>query len=421
MRIVFFMNFFRTSFLNAAAVAFRMFIELGLNKLLATIIGPAGFALLGQFQNVMAMLTLLATGGINTGIVTQTAIHRDDVEQRTALWRTAWRLMLGMSSLTGALLWLFAPQVAQYVLQDVHYAWLFRVLAVSLVFIALQTLLLSVLNGLQEIPRYVAGNTLTSLTLGITVGSLTWFYGLPGALLGFGIYLALAGGIVWLLSIRRPWCHWNAFWGVWNPLLARQLGHFALMGLTSAVASPVALLFIRDHLVAQFGLTTTGLWQTVWKISGMYLMFFMPIFHVYFLPRLAALHERTALRQEIKRAWLIMVPIFAAGCGAIWLLRDWVIGLLLTPAFSGIRDLLAYQLVGDVIRCISLLLGFLAVAKSLSRIYIVAEITASTSFVALTYLLTPTWGIKGVLLAHGFTYTLYGLLLAWQLWRHRVL
>lgn len=415
------MNFFRTSFLNAGAVGFRMLIELGLNKVLATSVGPVGFALIGQFQNVMAMLTLLATGGINTGIVTQTAIHRDDLAQRAALWRTALRIMLGMSLLVGSVVAIFATPLAVYTLQTANYAWLFRAVALSLVGVAVHTLFLSVLNGLQEIPRYVAGNSLTSIALGGVIGGLTVQYGLTGALLGFGVYLAVAGGAVWLLCVRQPWCRWEQFWGPLDPVVARQLGHFTLMGLTSAVASPVALLFVRNYLVAQFGLTQTGLWQTVWKISGMYLMFFMPIFHVYFLPRLAALHERTVLRQEIGRAWLIMVPIFAAGCGAMWLLRDWLIQLLFTQAFDGLRDLLAYQFVGDVVRCFSLLLGFLAVAKSLTRIYVVAEIFAGVGFVALTYLLTPIWGIKGVLLAHGINYVLYGLLLGVQLWRQRIL
>lgn len=61
------MNLVKTSLLNGIAVAIKMLTLLGLNKLLAVYVGPGGYAAIGQFQNVVQMLTTFASGAINNG------------------------------------------------------------------------------------------------------------------------------------------------------------------------------------------------------------------------------------------------------------------------------------------------------------------------------------------------------------------
>ena len=60
------MSLVRTSLLNAIAVGIRMLAMLGLNKILAVLVGPAGYALFGQFQNAVTVINTFASGAINT-------------------------------------------------------------------------------------------------------------------------------------------------------------------------------------------------------------------------------------------------------------------------------------------------------------------------------------------------------------------
>ena len=59
------MTLVRTSLLNAIAVAIKMLTLLGINKILAVYVGPAGYAALGQFQNAVQMISTFASGAIN--------------------------------------------------------------------------------------------------------------------------------------------------------------------------------------------------------------------------------------------------------------------------------------------------------------------------------------------------------------------
>ena len=97
------MTLIKTSLLNGIAVIIKMLTLLGLNKILAIYVGPAGYAALGQFQNAVQMITTFASGALNTGVTKYTAeYYQDEVRQHT-VWRTAGTIAL-LGSLTTAIL-----------------------------------------------------------------------------------------------------------------------------------------------------------------------------------------------------------------------------------------------------------------------------------------------------------------------------
>ena len=59
------MTLIKTSLLNGIAVLVKLLTLLGLNKILAIYVGPAGYAVLGQFQNAVQMITTLTSSSIS--------------------------------------------------------------------------------------------------------------------------------------------------------------------------------------------------------------------------------------------------------------------------------------------------------------------------------------------------------------------
>jgi PST family polysaccharide transporter len=62
------MNLVKTSLLNGIAVAIKVASALVLNKILAVYVGPAGYAVIGQFQNAVSIVVNLAGGAVATGV-----------------------------------------------------------------------------------------------------------------------------------------------------------------------------------------------------------------------------------------------------------------------------------------------------------------------------------------------------------------
>ena len=112
------MTLIKTSMLNGIAVLVKMLTLLGINKILAVYVGPAGYAALGQFQNAVQMITTFASGAINTGVTKYTAEYHDRPEEQQVVWRTAGTIALVGSLAVSLAIALLNKQLAVWFLKD---------------------------------------------------------------------------------------------------------------------------------------------------------------------------------------------------------------------------------------------------------------------------------------------------------------
>ncbi|MEG2569553.1 MAG: oligosaccharide flippase family protein, partial [Acinetobacter sp.] len=177
--------------LNGVAVLIKMIALLGINKVLAVYVGPAGYAAVGQFQNAVQMITTFASGAINTGVTKYTAEYESDSEKQRVVWRTAGTISISASIFLSILILIFSEELALWFLKDVSFAGVFLWFSLALVFFSLNSLLLAILNGKREIIRYVLANISGSLFSLIVTALLAMKLGLYGALVGLAIYQSL--------------------------------------------------------------------------------------------------------------------------------------------------------------------------------------------------------------------------------------
>lgn len=83
-----------------------------INKIIAVYTGPSGLAILGQFQNFSAIVTGLANGSIQTGLVKKTA-ENESIEYREKIWNNALFLSLSLSILLSVIVWLLSETIAE--------------------------------------------------------------------------------------------------------------------------------------------------------------------------------------------------------------------------------------------------------------------------------------------------------------------
>jgi PST family polysaccharide transporter len=403
------MSLVKTSVLNGMAVAVRVVSSLIMNKILAMYVGPGGYAVIGQFQNVVSVISNLAGGLLASGVTKITAQHYDDEAKQYAVWRTAIRYSLVASTIAGVMLILFSRQLSDWLLHGSNMPGVFVWLAVSLPALILNNLLLSVINGKKEIWIYVISNIVGSL-LGLSItGLLVPSYGLYGALIAFTINPAITLLVTSALIRRCNWCHVANFLGAIDKTAVKELTAFGIMGLVSALAGPTVFILIRDHLTHGLGLTAAGYWQATTKVSDIYLMLVISILSVYYLPRVAEIRSADELRIEIIKVYSVVMPIAVVSAAVIFLLRDSIILILFTPDFIAMSELMSWQLLGDTLKIGSWILSFVLAGRAMVKPFIITEVIFSASYFFLTLLLTPYWGLKGVVMAYTINYGFYWL------------
>ncbi|MDD0975540.1 O-antigen translocase [Pseudomonas fontis] len=406
------MNLIKTSVLNAIAVLVKMLTLLGINKVLAIYVGPSGYAALGQFQNAVQMITTFASASINTGVTKYTAEYYDDESKQHSIWRTAGTLALIGSIVSGALVAAFNKQLADWFLKDPALGGVFIWFAVGLVFFSFNTLLLAVLNGKKEIPRYVAANISGSLFALVITAVMAMQFGLYGALVALAIYQSLAFFVTVVICSKLNWFKLRHFVGRIDKDSALNLSKYAAMAFTSATCVPLSLILVRDHLGESFGWSAAGYWEAMWRLSAAYLMLITTTLSVYYLPRLSELKDKAAIRQELALGYKVIMPVTMAGGITLYLMRDVVIALLFTSEFSPMRELFALQMLGDTLKIGGWILAYLVLSKAMYKFYIAAEIIFSISFVGFTWLLSDFYGMQGVVMAYVVNYALYWLVMA---------
>ena len=406
------MSLLKTSALNGVAVVVRTGTALVLNKVLAIYVGPAGYALIGQFQNALTMAITFATGATGNGVVKLTAEYAVDLERQRRMWRTAGLLVLVASFIGAGLILAFRDRLASAFLHDPGYSGVFAWLAACLPLIAGNALLLAIMNGKKEVRRFVVSNIGGSIVSLLVTGILAWQFGLYGAL----VALSVNQGILLLVTLQQAlgthWFRWRSLVGSIDLGEARRLAGFVIMASATAIVSPLSQILVRSTLVDRFGLTYAGYWDAMWRISTLYLTLITTTLSLYYLPRIAEIRHWPEMRRELLLVYRTVLPLVIAASTAIFIARDLIVTLLFADDFRPMRVLFAWQMAGDVVKIASWLLAFLMIGRGLVKSFVATEIIAGLVFWLATTICTRLFGFQGVAIAHLVTYSTYALLVA---------
>ena len=388
------MNIVRAGVYSAMATAARLIAGLVVIKLVAWFAGPEGVGKLGQFMSLMSVLAVLAGGGISAGIVKYVAEYRHDAQRLSRLLAAALWYALCASCLMGCVALVLSRQMAVWLLGDLHYESLIRVLAVAQLGIAMVNYMLAVINGFMDVRRLAFIQVLGSAFSIVMVVWLSRWLHLYGALLAL-----VVSQVLWLLVglpawWRSPYFQRSMLRMHFDREMTLRLAAFSVMTITSALIPPVINIAVRNHLAVQFGWEQVGYWQAVSKVSDAYLLFLTTAINIYYLPKLASTHNRDALVWELRNAYRYLLPAVAVLAVLVYVLRDWVTRYLFSADFISANTLYGPQLVGDVIKIASFILSYVMLAKAMTRLFVISECVFALSYLALVYVFTAYFGLE---------------------------
>lgn len=401
------MTLIKTSVLNGIAVVIKMLAMLGINKVLALYVGPAGYAAIGQFQNAIQMVTMMASGAINNGVTKYTAEYEDDILRQRALWRTAGTIVLVGSVAMAVLIAWFREELGARFLGIARQGDIFLWFAVNLLAFTGNAFLLAILNGRLEIRRYVLANIFGSLFAFVVVALMTIKMGLYGALVSLAIYQSLPFFVTLLVVLRVPRVHLAYLYGKVDREIALNLMKYAGMAVTAALCAPLSQMVIRSQITAQAGAIEAGYWEALTRMSAAYLLFVTTTLSVYYLPKLSSLKDAPSLRHEIVQGYKTILPLTVLFGVGIFLCRDIIIALLFSADFYAVRELVAIQVLGDSLKIGSWILSYLMLSKAMTGAFIFTELGFAITLVASSVALIGRFGATGAIIAYAANYALY--------------
>ena len=376
-------------------------------KIIAFYLGADGMGALGHFMSVSTMVYMVAGGGVINAVIKYVSEYSKRPRlllrfvSASATYSAVFSFVIMLFGV------LFSKCIATLIFKDSGLYWVVIVLAIVQMTFAFVNLVVGVSNGLMQTQIYSKIQMLGCALALPVMWLLTAKLGVVGAALSIIVMYASP-----FLPAFYYYLKSNFRFRVALVRLKRKeltsLSSFTLMLLTTAVTFPVVEIIIRQMLIDSSGFTAAGVWQGAVKLSSAYLGFFSVFLAYYFMPMISRLIIGREIGVVTLKFMAVMMIVFIIGAGILYNWREFLIPLILSSSFESLNELIIYQLVGDFFKVASYVVGFVAVAKAATKVYMAAELVQNILFLASAVLMLKFFpGVKGVMVGYMIAYAVY--------------
>ena len=399
---------FKVTSLNSISVLLKIGIGLITSKVLAIFIGPSGMALTGNLRNFLTSTESIATLGFQNGIVKYIVEHKENEEGLKRIISTVFLSLLTVTLVLSGVLFLFSSYWNDFIFGKVlEYASIFKILALVLPWYVVTIFLLAVINGLGKFKKVIYINVIGNC-LGLVFSVfMVWKFTTFGALLSIIIPPSLLFFVAFYFINKEIQFIKTISFHFFDVQVLKKLSSYSLMALISSFFGPLVFLAIRNNVISTLGIEQAGYWEAVTRISTYYLMFISTILSVYFLPKLAFATSVKATKNVFWSYYKGILPLFAVGLVVLYFMRFMLVKLLFTSSFLPVASLFLWQIVGDIFKAASLILGYQFFAKKLTLAFIVTEIFSLFLMYSFSHYFILLYGLEGIVMAHALTYFIY--------------
>jgi len=393
--------------LNTANISIKIVAGILISKFIAIFVGPEGMALIGNLRNFFNTVQSISIAGLYKGVVKFISQYKYESSKLTGVLSTVFYLGFFTSIALAFLCYYNAEFINDLIFLNNNYTYVVETLAIVLPFYALNMFVFSIMNGFSKYKILLIINIIGQI-LGLSVTLLLiWQDKIDGALIAVVITPALNLLITIVgIAFRKNLMSYIKISEI-RFFVLRQLSPFMVMALVSSIALPIVYIIIRNYIVSEIGIKEAGYWTAVTRVSDYYLMFINSLMALYILPRFTEIDSHKEFRKEVFSFYKTILPLFAAILGIIYLSRSLLVNLLFTEEFRPIEDLFGYQILGDFMRVMSMVIAYKFLAKKMFAHFIIIEVFLFVIMYVSSIYLIDLYGLKGAVMGHCLSYFMH--------------
>ena len=236
---------------------------------------------------------------------------------------------------------------------------------------------------------------------------LVIYYGLWGALIGMILSTTLIAFVTFAFVSKSEWFSFKSFKNKPDRVATKKLLHYSLMAFTSLFAVSYIQLMTRTYIINHLSIQDAGFWQGIVKISDIYLLLITSTLSIYYLPRLSEIKNNSELLREVVKAFKFVIPVTIFLSLLIFVFRSIIVRIVFSENFLPMNELFLPQLLGNVLKIATWLIGIITIARSMTLVYISFEIVGGLMFYFLTILFINKYGLIGATYSYACTYLAY--------------
>ncbi|WP_396601753.1 O-antigen translocase [Algibacter sp. R77976] len=395
--------------LQTASVLTRIIAGIFTSKAIAIFIGAEGLALIGNLRNFVSAFQTIATFGFYKGVVKYIAEFKDNTLQLSKTLSTVYYAGFISTIIVSFFCYFNAEWINDIIFPTYNdYAYVIRIFAIVLPFYALNVFSFSIMNGFSKYKILIIINIIGQI-LSVSIALLLIYQNkIDGALISVVIaesliFLITLVGIVNRKSLVSQIKISNVSYDIF-----KKMSPYSLMALFTAVLLPFVAIAIRSYIIDNIGYKDAGFWEAMTRISSYYLMFISSLIVLYLLPRFSEIKGVKAFRREVLSFYKTIIPILFIGLLLIYLLRHVIVLAIFSEEFEPVEDLFLWQLLGDFVKVLSIIIAYQFLAKKMFWHYILTEaFLVVILYTTSVYFIDLYDSVKGAVVAHFVSYIMY--------------
>lgn len=398
---------------SSALIGGSSMINIGISmirtKLLAVMLGPAGFGLLASFTVITDVARSWAALGMNSSGVRQIAESNGTGNtQRIALTIVVLRRTAFVLGVLGAIaLALLSGEVSRLTFGDEAQAGPVALLGLVVFFRMVNDGQGALLQGMRRIGDMARGGIIGTAAGSVLMLLAVYFFRERGLALALVLGAAASAGILWFYSRRIKVVRVDAS-SAQMRLEAGKLLRLGLAFMVSGLLMTGATYAVRVILIKFEGLEAAGIYQAAWTLGGLYVGFILQAMGADFYPRLVgAAGDDVDTNRLVNQQSRVSILLAGPGVLGTLVLAPLCVSLFYTSEFAPAAEILRWICMGMALRIISWPMGYIIVSRNRQLAFIVTELAWTIVNVGATLVLVRYWGMTGVGVAFFLSYVFH--------------
>lgn len=399
---------FKTTFLFGFVQIFNIVVKVGINKIVAVLLGPEGMGIIGLFNTAINTIKTGAGLGVSQSAVRDIseANASNNYESFSRTISITNRVII-FTSLFGVILTIvLSPLLSKWQFGNSSYTIAFLWLSIVVGLNILSDGQLAILKGMRQLKALAKASMLGSVVGLISAIPFYYFFKEGGIIPSLAVtaFAALFFSNLYVKRIdyKKSRIPFKQFIGESSPMIK--------MGIALMFVGFIGSLFdmVVASLINNLGnLVDVGLYNAGATIITGYFGVVITAMSTDYYPRISAVHrDNGKLAVEMNRqseTGLVMILPLAV---LFVFLSPLFIYFLYTETFLDAKDYTDYAMIGTVIIIVSNCMGMILLAKQASSIFIVSVISQKFLLLVIYYFLYQNMGLIGL----GISYLMSGVI-----------
>jgi O-antigen/teichoic acid export membrane protein len=382
-------------------------------KVMAVLLGPAGFGLMGLYGSIVDLALSIAGLGVSSSGVRQIAeaVGSGETSRIARTVAVVRRISILLGLLGAALLVVFSRQVSSLTFGSDQYSAAVALLSVALFFRLVSAGQSALIQGMRRIADLAMMGVQGAL-LGTIISIVLVYYfreeGVAPSIVG-----AAAMGLVisWWYS-RRVGTERPTMTGLEVKHEVTSLLKLGFAFMASGFLMMGAAYAVRSMVLRLDGLEAAGFYQAAWTLGGLYVGMVLQAMGADFYPRLTGVARNDNQSNRLVNEQT-QISLLLAGPGVIATLTfaPLVIFLFYSAKFDAATEVLRWICLGMTLRVITWPIGFIIIARGEQRIFFLTELAWALVNIGLSWVCVKSFGVNGAGMAFFGSYVFHGFMI----------